>query len=69
VNTQHCLSKAEQKAAAIASRQQVLYSDDSYKKLASNDTLRYEGCSDVIKDFKNSSSRSVYLLNTKYKFR
>lgn len=63
------LSKAEQKAAEMASRQQVLYSDDSYKRLAQNDTLRYDGYSEVIKEFKNTSSRSVYLLNSKYKFR
>lgn len=54
----------------MASRQQVLYSDDSYKKLATNDTLRYEkGYGEIIKDFKDSSSRSVYLLNSKFKYR
>lgn len=54
----------------MVSRQQVLYSDDSYKKLATNDTLRYEkGYEEIIKDFKDSSSRSVYLLNSKFKYR
>ncbi len=63
------LTKSQIKALAIASRQQVLYSDDSFKRLMENDTQRYDGCNDVIKESKTSSSQSVYLLNRKYKFR
>jgi hypothetical protein len=47
----------------------MLYSDDSLKRLATNDTMRYEGYNEVINDVKNTSSKSVYLLNSKYKFR
>lgn len=61
--------KLKAQAALIVSRQQVLYSDDSYKKLAANDTMRYEGFNEVVKDFKNTSSRSVYILHNKFKFR
>ena len=46
-----------------------MYSDDSFKRLAENDTQRYDGFTDVMAEFKNCSSRSVYLLNNKYKFR
>lgn len=34
-----------------------------------NDTLRYEGYDEIVKDFKNTSSKGVYLLNNKYKYR
>ena len=47
----------------------LLYSDDSLKKLAYNDSLRYDTYNDLIKDFKNVSSKSVFLLNSKYKYR
>lgn len=46
-----------------------MYSDSSIKKLAVNDSLRYEKYDDLIKDFKSMSSQSVFLLNNKYKYR
>ena len=63
------LTKKQIKELTIASRQQVLYSDDSFKRLMENDTQRYDVSHDVIKQCKSSSSQSVYLLNRKYKFR
>lgn len=47
----------------------LLYSDDSIKRLAYNDSLRYDSYNDLMKDFKNISSKSVFLLNAKYKYR
>jgi hypothetical protein len=47
----------------------LLYSDESLKKLINNDSLRYESYNKLIKEYKNSSSKSVYLLNNKYKYR
>jgi hypothetical protein len=47
----------------------MLYSDDSYRRLVTNDTMRYETGKDVMRGYKVNSGHSVYLLNTKYKYR
>lgn len=39
------------------------------KKLATNNSMRYANYDEVMKEFKNVSSRSVFLLNNKYKYR
>lgn len=57
------------KSKGVPQKQEVLYSDDSYKRLATNDTTRHDTFSEVISGYKNSSSHSVYLLNRKFKFR
>lgn len=47
----------------------LLYSDDSLKRLAQNDSLRYQEYDNLMNEYKNISSKSVFLLNSKYKYR
>jgi hypothetical protein len=41
----------------------MLYSDDSYRRLVTNDTMRYETDKQVMQGYKVNSGHSVYLLN------
>jgi len=47
----------------------LLYSSDSLRALALNDSKRYEDYGELMHEMRNMSSRSVFLLNERLKYR
>lgn len=68
-NTADKLINAERPYLVLKSKRgNILYSEDSFKRLLNNDTLKYEkNMKTVIDDFMNFSTKSYYFISNKLK--